>query len=462
MYEVPHNGRMRGNMIIIIVVILGFIGLCLYGIFMPKFMVKQGRLVDARVVSCEQKSIQLGEDTGSFYEITVDFYGLHGETIQRKFQSEEPYAQGDIIRSRYIDKTGRFMQEADKDVKNNSGLWVVIGFLIFVLALILSIFVLQDEEGELPDWFAMGFGYFISILFMLVGVGGIKNSVHLKKNSHRMQVIPGYLVDYVVNDGGIDDPDTYQPIYEYELMGIPYRYQSRVAGSGKKYRTIGRKVHMLRDCETGKVVCKEDEKTSGKIHLIFGFVGLIVFLVLLAGNAGLFQNTGATGSTSGVSNGTSADREEGTGLNESSIDSNQDESKLMVYVMYPVGEEKFSYSIEITESGEGSMILFPSVTVSGKGVDQYIDFKLSISDIVKIGGWIEEADVENLYLENVDIEGLTITVYVTEGNEQYDGRGTLDMHPYGDLYELLSEIVPADVWEAVSYTHLTLPTMAVV
>lgn len=441
----PHDGRMRGHMWIIIVVILGFIGLCLYGIYMPKYMVKQGRVVDARVISCEAKMIQLGDEVGSFYEVTVDFYGIHGETIQKKIKSEQYYEVGAVLRSRYIDKTDRFMPEADKDVKNNGGLWFVIGFLVLLLIFILSVFLLQDEEGELPGWFGMGFGYFISILFMVVGFSGMKNNVRLKKNSHRMQVIPGYLVDYVVNDGGIDDPDTYQPIYEYELMGIPYRYQGKVAGSGKKYRTIGRKVHMLRDCETGKVVCKEDEKTSGKIHLIFGFVGLIVFLVLLAGSAGLFQNTGATGSTYGVSNGTS--REESTGLNESSIDSNQDESKLMVYVMYPAGEEKFSYSIEITESGEGSMILFPSVTVSGKGVDQYIDFKLPISDIVKIGGWIEEADVENLNLENVDIEGMTITVYVTEGNEQYDGRGTLDMHPYDDLYELLSEIVPADVWE---------------
>lgn len=428
-------------MIIIIIAILGFIGLCLYGIFMPKFMVKQGRVVDARVVSCEQKMVQLGDETGSFYEVTVDFYGLHGETIQKKFQSEEPYAEGDVIRSRYIDKSGRFIQEADKDVKNNSGLWVVIGFLVFVLVLMLSIILLQNEDGELPDWFAMGFGYFISILFMVVGFSGIKNSARLKKNSHRMQVIPGCLVDYTVNHGGVDDPDTYQPVYEYELMGMPYRYKGKVSGSGKKYRTIGRKVHMLRDCETGEVVCKEDEKAAGKIHLIFGFVGLAVFLLLLAGSTGLLKNADTTGGTN------DKPVTENAGRDESSAQSSQDESKLMVYVMYPVGEEKFSYSIEITESGEGSMILFPTVTVSGKGVDQYIDFKLSISDIVKIGRWIEDADVENLNLENVDMEGMTITVYVTEGKEQYDGRGTLDMQPYGELYELLSEIVPADVWE---------------
>lgn len=431
-------------MIIIIVVILGFIGLCLYGILMPKFMVKQGRMVDARVISCEAKMVQLGDETGSYYEVTVDFYGIHGETIQKKFKSEEYYEVGAVLRSRYIDKTGRFMQEADKDVKNNSGLWFVIGFLVLLLVFLLSVCLLQDEEGELPGWFGMGFGYFVCILFMLVGFSGIKNSVRLKKNSHRMQVIPGYLVDYTVNQGGTDDPDTYQPIYEYEMMGICYRYQGKVSGSGKKYRTIGRKVHMLRDCETGEVVCKEDEKAAGKIHLFFGFVGLIVFLMLLAGSAGLFKNADTTGNVNGR---TDTENAGSTGRGEDSTDSSRDESKLMVYIMYPVGEEKFSYSIEITESGEGSMILFPSVTVSGKGVDQYIDFKLPISDIVKIGRWIEEADAENLNLENVDDAAMTITVYVTEGKEQYDGRGTLDMQPYGDLYELLSEIVPADVWD---------------
>ncbi len=430
-------------MIIFVIIILGFMGICLYGLFMPKYMVKQGRIVDARVISCETKMVQLGDETGSYYEVTVDFYGIHGETIQKKFQSEEYYEVGAVLRSRYIDKTGRFMPDADKDAKNNGGLWFAIGFLVLILVILIGSVYLQDENGELPGYVVAGFGYFVSVVFMIIGIAGLIKQIRLKKNAHKMQVIPGYLVDYTVNYGGADEADTYRPVYEYELMGISYRYQSKVSGSSKKYRTIGRKVHMLRDCETGDIYCKEDEKTSGRLYLIFGIVGLAVFLLLLAGSVGLIQNV----VTSPTTDKSITENAGSTGRDESSMDQEQNESKLMVYVMYPEGEEKFSYSIEITESGKGSMILFPTVSVSGKGIDQYIDFKLTISDIVKIGSWVEGADVKNLELEKVDDETLTITVYVSEGEEKYDGRGSLDMPPYGELYELLSDIVPDYVWE---------------
>lgn len=433
-------------MIFFIVVILGFMGLCLYGIFMPKFMVKQGRIVDARVIFCEQKSIYVGDETGSYYEVTVDFYGLHGETIQRKFQSETPYDVGEVIRSRYIDKSGRFMQEADKDVKNNGVLWFAIGFLVFILALIVCTVALQDENGELPGWFGMGFGYLISILFMGIGFVGLKNKVRLKNNQHRMQVIPGCLVDYEINHGTGDDPDTYQPVYEYELMGMQYQYKSKVSGTAKKYREIGRKVHILRDCETGEIFCQEDEKNSNTMYMVFGIVGLVVFLLLVASSAGLFRNATVTGNTTGISDVGTDNSNTSAGQGNESTGNGQKNSFLLVYVMYPVGENKFSYSIEITESGSGNMILFPSTAVSGKGIDQYIEFKLPISDLVKIGSWMEEADVKNLSLESTGDTDMTITVYATENKETYDGRGTLDMKPYADLFELLSEIVPADVW----------------
>ena len=424
-------------LIIISVILLALIGLCLYGIFMPKLMIKQSRIVDARVISCEKRSFPLGEETDSFYEVTVDFYGIYGEAIQKQFVSEEYLAEGTVIRSRYIDKTGRFMQNVDEDVKNNGGLWVVIGFLVFFLALMLSIILFQDENGEMPDWLTRGVCYAVSFIFMGVGFIGIRSRIKLMSNRHRKQVIPGYLVDYTVHDGDSDGVSTYQPIFEYELMGIKYRYQGNVSGNAKKYRTIGRKVHMLRDCETGEVVCQEDEKALGGITLVFGVIGLALFLFLLADNLGMFPETEDSSTNVDMTAGNRTDEGE---------DSKSD-SVLTVYVMYPEGEEKCSYCIEISEFGLGEMILFPTVAVSGKGIDQYISFKIPISDIVRIGSWIEEAEVENLAIEKTDSTSLTVTVYVTEGEVQYGGRGTLDMQPYAELYELLSEIVPAKVWE---------------
>ena len=379
-------------MVFFVIITLVFLVICLYGIFMPKYMAKQGRIVDARVVYCESKDVQIGDQGGTYYEVTVDFYGMHGETIQKKFKSQKPYTEGEVLRSRYVDKTGRFMKDADKDAKNNGGLWVAVGFLVLVLLLLIGSTRIQKEGLELSNEIVAGFGYFISVLFMVVGVGGLIKQIRLKKNAP-----------------------------------------------------------MVVDSVTGKRNGKEDEKASGMLYLVFGIMGLAVFLVLLAGSAGLLQNV----VTSPVTDKGITENTESTGWNESDMDQMPDTSKLMVYIMYPEGEEKISYSIEISESGKGSMILFPTVSVSGKGIDQYIDFKLPISEVARIGAWIEEADVKNLNLENVDNGTMAITVYVTEGEEQYDGRGTLDMPPYDKLYELLSELVPANVWDELQKREIS-------
>lgn len=433
----------------IIAVLLFFIGICLYGILMPKIMVRRGRQVDARVISCVKKSLKLGGQTGTYYEITVDFYGLDGQTIQRAFKSDQPVEEGEVIRSRYIDKTGFFLWDADKDArnkKNQGGIWFVIGFALLMLALIISILVLQDENGNLPHWYETGLAYGTCILFMGVSAFDLQKRIRRSQNKHNHQIIPGYVVDYIRKRD--DDKYLYCPIYEYEVQGVKYQQESKVSSTSTNRCTIGRKVQMVRDCETGAVFCKEDEKTGSRITLALGIVGLVVFLMLLGTDAGVLQNSNVA-----EPGGERATHFE-DGRQDVQPDDEDEESETMsvlqVYLMYAEGTEKCSYSFEITEEGSGKVILFPTKTVSGKVIDQQISFEVSLTDILKIAKWVSDADIFNLDMADVEGEELSVTVYVKEGDEQAGGRGPIDQEPYQSMYELLQDIVPNDVWKEMT------------
>lgn len=76
--------------ILFVAAILAFIGFCLYGLFTQKNTVKKARTVEASVRSCEQKI--LTEKDGNkftYYLVTVDFYGLNGEMIEKTIKSQK-------------------------------------------------------------------------------------------------------------------------------------------------------------------------------------------------------------------------------------------------------------------------------------------------------------------------------------------------------------------------------------
>lgn len=434
--------------LIISIVILLFLGVCIYAIIMPKYMVKRGRKVDARVVTCEEKYIEDPDtkEKGIFYEVTVDFYGLYGETIVKKFQSETAYGEGEVIRSRYLDKRGLFWPDADAEAKEgpDKGIWLVIGFLIGMLALILFVVFSRDENGNLPDWFTLGFGYFTSILFIGIGVWGIYKQILLKRKLPGMQVLLGVVADYTIDRGNRDEADSYFPIYEYEWMGEWKRFKGSTGGSSKKYRTIGRKVHILRDPATGKVLCKEDETGKSWFFAVFLLFGVVAFVCLLLGKF-------SSGSDEG-----SKDRHDIAQEHESGNDELTDAMSgttpawEMYYFYVEEGTEKCSYSIRIFDDCSGQVILFPTTTVDGKGINQNIYFEVTMSDMVKIGEWLETIDYENLDFalardgEEVQI---SLNLYDSGNEEKYSGMDYPDNEIYGAAYELMKEIVPNKVWK---------------
>lgn len=276
------------------VILLGFIGLCIYSMLMPRLYVKNGRLVDARVLSCEEHRIRDKEtrEENVYYTVTIDFYGLNGETIVKEFKSEKSYVVGDIIRMRYLDKQDKYMVDADNIVKggNVKGPLIVIVVCLLILAMIVFFDTVSDAEGNYPDWVLTGTGYFISLLFMGIGVLGIRQKLELRKAREKYEKVEGVLVDYTRKKDE-DGAASCFPIYEYTWRGETARHKSKMGGSGKKYRTIGRKVQMLCNPRTKAVKCREEEEDGSRVFLIFGAIGLFVFCIMLAVSFG-FLPTG--------------------------------------------------------------------------------------------------------------------------------------------------------------------------
>lgn len=281
---------MSAGVIIFGVILLGFIALCIYSMLMPRYYVKKGRLVDARVLSCTEHKFRNKEtrEESAFYTVTIDFYGLHGETIVKEIKSEEPYEEGDVIRMRYLDKLDRYMVDADNIVKkgNIKGPLTIIAVCILILAMIIFFDNVSDAEGNMPDWVLQGVGYCISLLFMGIGVMGIRQKLQLIKERDELEKVEGVLVDFTRKKDG-DGAASFFPIYEYTWRGETARHKSKVGGSGKKYRKIGRRVQMLCNPRTKVVKCREEEEDGSRIFMIFGTIGLFVFCILLANSFGL-------------------------------------------------------------------------------------------------------------------------------------------------------------------------------
>ncbi|MDE5648416.1 MAG: hypothetical protein K2I33_00715, partial [Oscillospiraceae bacterium] len=263
---------------------LSFIGFCIYGFFSQKSVVKSARRIDARVISCEEKILT----EFSYNLVTVDFYGLNGEIIVKTIKSKKKYKAGELIPSLYLDKKDSLWLDTDNRSinRNSSKLLMVIGFLAVFLAAVLAIvYLTYTDQTEL---FKTIFGYIISIVFVGIGIKGIRKKLNLKNSIDNMQVIEGTQVDYYTVKGRkVGEPSVYSPIYEFAFMGKLLRYQSNVRGSRKKYRTIGRKVHILIDSETQKIMCKEDSQTSSSTYILFGVIGVLVLCIMLAVSFGL-------------------------------------------------------------------------------------------------------------------------------------------------------------------------------
>lgn len=256
---------------------------------------QMGRQVDVRVLSCEQRG---EEENKLYYELKVEFYDTNGEVLVRTMQSVKKYMPGTMIHCRYLEQKGLLLEEMTPEVhkksRNNLLLFFII-LIIFIGIVAAAIWGMMTGK-ELSNGTERLIGYFVSILFMAVGIYGIYKKIVKKQRVQDMILLPGVQVDYTMiegmdywSDGQVRTTERYNPVYEFVWRGERRRIQGAVGSSGKKYRTIGRKVHILLNPHTGKAVCQEDEKSMENWFIILGVIGLILLALLMALSLGILS-----------------------------------------------------------------------------------------------------------------------------------------------------------------------------
>lgn len=366
------------------------------GVFRSFYVLKKGRQVDVRVLSCVQRTCR-GEDAigAVYYEVTVDFYDLKGETIVKILRSDTQYLAGDVIRCRYLDKTGILQMEpaeAEKISAKSGILLFLIAFLIF--AAVLGLVFTAQKRGEWTENAKLILGYLIGAVFMGTGILGIRTKINMAHKMQNMVSRTGVLVDYTTKYG-TDSKELYSPVYEYEWGGEQRRIELLCERNRKKYRTIGKKVHILVDPHTGRHFVRRI-KNGGK-HAASSRSRGDCYTCPDAGNA-----------ISRIAKERCGRRRTGGGSPAS-----QRTEKVALVEMFCSYEdtemEIFNYAAAIYEDGSGQLLLFPMVTRSGKGMNQEIVFRVSSDDMEKITGWIQR----------IDVEGLTQGPHRTEETEAY-------------------------------------------
>lgn len=423
------------------IVLAAFFGIFLAGVFRSYQVLKKGRQVDVRVISCEQRTCRgEGEISAVYYEVTVDFYDLKGETIIKVLRSDTPYLSGDVIRCRYLDKAGILQIEPDEAEKISGKHGILLFLVVFLIfAVVLGLVYWKQKNGEWTESAKLVFGYFIGVMFTGVGAFGIRSKVNMAHKMQNMFSRTGVLVDYTTDystDSDGDSIELYSPIYEYEWGGEQKRIGSSMSASGKKYRNIGKKVHILVDPHTGEAFCQEDKKTGANMMLFFGAVGIVIIALMLSMQFHVFSKGAAGGD--GQEGGSPASKI----ANEAAL--------LELFCFYEDTErEIFNYSIGIYEDGSGQLLLFPMVTRSGRGIDQEIAFTVSAEDMEKITDWMAHMDAEGMTQEAHRAEEMAayVSLQIHKDKETYDGGGYCDEGIYADICSLLQQTVPDSVWE---------------
>lgn len=425
--------------IIASIIVAAFFGIFLVGVLRPFYVLRKGRQVDARVISCVAIH-RVGEGTDAvLYEVTVDFYDLKGETIIKELRSDTPYVPGDVIRCRYLDKRDILQIEPKEAEKISTKYGILLFLAVFLIfAVVLGLVIQAQKNGGWSENAKLILGYFIGILFAGIGVLGIRSKINMARKMQNMVSRTGVQVDYVTHyRSSSDTADTYSPVYEYEWGGEQKRISSSVSASGKKYRTIGRKVHILVDPHTGEAFCQEDAKTGGNIMLLFGGVGIAVLALMLVIQFRVLPDiiTGRGGQESG----------------SPASQANQEKASVLeLFCTYEDMEREICcYSINLYEDGSGRLLLFPVKTVSGKGIDQEIRFTVSAEDLEKVIRWVQQTDVESLTpgAHRADETDAYVSLQIYENGERYYGGGYCDEGIYADIYELIQKTVPVEAWE---------------
>ena len=264
----------------IVVIVLGIMGLVNGKKKHP------GEKIAARVRSCEAAQAELMGQTVFCYNVTLEIF-TPGETVIQTIQDREPYEEGQYIDVYYDAQKNAITPERYRKDSNSKGGWMIIGFGVLLIGLGVSLDLMKKSE-EFAEIMKVVLLYGSAILFTAIGAGlFLAKHKKLKNQLENSSKIEGTLVDYKEEYNSDNHSTYYRPIYSYFLNDLERRLEGSVAGSGAKYRQIGRKVTIVVNNTTKEVYCLEDAKEQKNFALIFFVVGLLMLAFAICRSLGL-------------------------------------------------------------------------------------------------------------------------------------------------------------------------------
>lgn len=212
--------------------------------------------------------------------------GVENKTIK----DEHTYNVGDTVWIFYDAKNDKVELPKNVSPQNSKGPLLLIGFGAMICALIVAT-EMANRSPEFNEKFMLFFSYLIAVIFIIAGgYISVIQPTRRKKNMSDCHMVPGKIIDYRRERS--DDSYVYRPIYgfyhNYQDMSI----EGKVAGNGRKYRQIGKKVTIVINDATDEIYCLEDADDGKKLGFIFLIIGTLLLGFLVARDFGGSFNIG--------------------------------------------------------------------------------------------------------------------------------------------------------------------------
>ncbi len=410
---------------------IAFIALGIWSLFKEK-KDKIRKAYNATVTNC---TFSMMSDMGNgkrWYDVTVEIWLDYGVTY-KTIRTDKLFNTGDTCQVYYDPQNDKAEFAIGYRQSKSKGGLILIGVGILWCILIgLAMFIVSGGDGS--EIGGTLFGVIVCFIFIFIGVyGTILKPIQQKKEMEYCKVVIGSVIDYTRKRGS-KGKKMYCPTYGYYNNGVQETMRSTVSSSSKKRCEIGREVTIVINNRTGKVYCKEDEKTFRNMCIVFLIFG-IVFM------AAVLSETMTTGQ-SDREDAPTIDRTKNTAYSEYS------------YVPNDKSNNAYGYTIKVYNNCVGEITIFPMKS-NGNSINQSFTFYVDESALTTV---IE--DVTTYYFgdiagENADDkteEGSTSYeyIYYYDGNIKF-GSGGYDIEApiFVSVAKHIKECVPRNVWNDI-------------
>lgn len=261
--------------------------------------------------------------------------------------------------------------------------------------------------------------------------------------------VPGKIIDFRRERS--DDSYVYRPIYgfyhDYQDMSI----EGKVAGNGRKYRQIGRKVTIVINDATDEIYCLEDSNDGKKLGFIFLVAGILLLGFLVARDFGGFFGGSEAQKNTGKNNVSSVGTElklNSDGYSNKAPNMTGDEA-FSEYYFLPFNESKnYGYNIKIYHSGIGIVLIFPTESKS-KAFQQTFAFYVDDDELETVVKDTKEYNFADFTIEKSDGAD-NHYLYYYDGNERVGSGGWgIGSRLYDSVTGHIKDCVPDKVWDAI-------------